>query len=108
MQLLGIELTDKEFDRLMCEQSKGKELKIVDGKVIAVEHEITQEELNEQRKFEITTRLNQLSQDFVQAMVGAEFGDLESRKEEFKSLHNELRVLLGKELRNYTKIEMEV
>ncbi len=44
-KLLGIELNDQEFDFLMCEQNKGKELKVVDGKVVAVYHEITQEEL---------------------------------------------------------------
>ena len=47
MELLGIEMPLEEFDRLMCEQSKGKELKVVDGKVVAVEHEPTQNELLE-------------------------------------------------------------
>ena len=37
MELLGIEISFEEFDRLMCEQSQGKELTVVDGKVIAVE-----------------------------------------------------------------------
>jgi len=45
MKLLGIELTLEEFDNLMCEQSKGKELKVVDGKVVAVERVITQKQL---------------------------------------------------------------
>ena len=101
MKLLGIEMSAKEFDFLMCEQNKGKELKVIDGKVVAVEHEPTEEELNEQRKFEITVRLNQLSQDFVQAMAGAYFENLEERKAEFQTLHNELRVLEGKEPREY-------
>ena len=43
--LLGIEITDEYFDYLFCEQAKGKELKVVDGKVVAVEHEPTQEEI---------------------------------------------------------------
>lgn len=47
MELLGIEMPLEEFDRLMCEQSEGKELKVVDGKVVAVEHEPTQNELLE-------------------------------------------------------------
>ena len=47
MELLGIEMPVEEFDKLMCEQSKGKELKVVDGKVVAVEHEPTQNELLE-------------------------------------------------------------
>lgn len=44
MKLLGIDLTYEEFDFLMCEQAKGKELKVVDGKVVAVERVITEEE----------------------------------------------------------------
>lgn len=58
-------------------------------------------ELNEQRKVEIRERLNQLSQDLVQAMAGAYFEDLEERKAEFQTLHNELRALEGKEPREY-------
>lgn len=45
MELLGIEIPFEEFDRLICEQNKGKELKVIDGKVVAVNHEVTQEEL---------------------------------------------------------------
>ena len=47
MELLGIEMPLEEFDRLMCEQSEGKELKVINGKVVAVEHEPTQNELLE-------------------------------------------------------------
>ena len=45
MEFLGTEITAEEFDFLMCEQSKGKELKVVEGKVVAVEYKPTQEEL---------------------------------------------------------------
>ena len=51
MELLGIEMRLEEFDTLMCEQSKGKELKVVDGKVVAVERvepPKTQEEIIEE------------------------------------------------------------
>lgn len=44
MKLFDIEITEQEFDFLMCEQAKGKELKVVNGKVIAVERVITKEE----------------------------------------------------------------
>ena len=101
MKLLGIEMPLEEFDNLMCQQSQGKELKVVDGKVVAVDHELTQEEIREQRIFEIQKRLDQLSQDFVQVIAGAEFEDLDERQLEFRNLHNELRELLGKEPRNY-------
>ena len=55
--------------------------------------------------YSLRERLSQLSQDFVQAMAGAHFEDLEERKAEFQTLHNELRVLEGKEPREYTKEE---
>lgn len=51
------EVTDEEFDYLFSEQSKGKELKAVNGKVIAVEYEPTQTELYK-------NELNQLKQWF--------------------------------------------
>lgn len=57
MQLLGIELTEKEFDFLMCEQSKGKELKVVGGKVVAVERVITEEEKAQMRIEELKSLL---------------------------------------------------
>lgn len=50
---------------------------------------------------ELKQRLNELSQDFVQAELGAEFDNITERKQEFKQLHNELREILGKEPRNY-------
>ena len=45
MNLLGIEMPIEEFDSLMVAQSNGKELKVVNGKVVAVDHEPTQKEL---------------------------------------------------------------
>lgn len=52
MHLLGIEMPFEEFDRLMCEQSNGKELKVIDGKVVAVERVITPEELEAMKQEE--------------------------------------------------------
>jgi hypothetical protein len=62
-----------------------------------------QKENNQLRINEIKARLEQLSQDLIQAQAGAVFEDLEERKAEFQTLHNELRVLLGKEPREYNK-----
>jgi hypothetical protein len=59
MKLLGIELTDKEFDYLMCEQTKGKELKVVGGKVVAVEKTLTESEKSLIRIRELKQLLNQ-------------------------------------------------
>lgn len=63
--------------------------------------ELIEKEQNEIRRLQIQERLSQLSQDFVQAMAGAYFEDFETRKAEFQTLHNELRVLEGKEPRVY-------
>ena len=65
MELLGIEMPLEEFDRLMCEQAKGKQLKVVGGKVVAVEYEPTQTELYE-------NELNQLKQWFDVEYMRAE------------------------------------
>lgn len=56
---------------------------------------------------EIKPRLEQLSQDIVQSLAGAEFEDLAERQKEFQTLHNELRVLLGKEPRKYLEVTNE-
>ena len=77
-----------------------------------IERDLTQQEIDErehsrienekQNKIvEINTRLTELSQDFIQRYLGAKFDDIDVRIEEFKTLHNELRVLQGKEPREY-------
>ena len=65
MELLGIEISLEEFDALMCQQAKGKELKVVDGKVVAVEiveppktQEEIIEELRQRREQECFTIIN--------------------------------------------------
>ena len=65
MELLGIKMTLEEFDYLMCEQAKGKELKAVDGKVVAVERvelpktlEEQIEELRQKREIECFSIIN--------------------------------------------------
>lgn len=49
MKLLGIEMSFEEFDRLMCEQSSGKELSVENGKVVAKDRVVTQEEINQNK-----------------------------------------------------------
>lgn len=48
MKLLGIEVTLEEFDYLICEQNKGKELVVENGNVVARDRVITQQEINKQ------------------------------------------------------------
>lgn len=61
----------------------------------------TRKQLEEHQKRipEIQLRLDQLSQDFIQDIAGEYVPDIENRKAEFVELHNELRVLLGKDKR---------
>ena len=67
--------------------------------------QFSEEQINEwktqSRIKNITVRLNSLSQDLIQAQAGAVFDDIEERKQEFQTLHNELRALMGKTPRNY-------
>lgn len=98
--LFDIQLDDDEFDYLMCEHAKGKELKVVNGKVVAVERVITEEDLNGLALYEKTTRLTELTKDFAQVQAGLIIEDIEDRKSEFRTLLNEVRVLQGKEPRN--------
>lgn len=51
--VLGIEVDDEYFDYLFCEQAKGKELVVEDGKVIARDRVITQKELNQNKILEL-------------------------------------------------------
>ena len=97
---LGKEISDEQFDFLLCEQPKGKDIKVVDGQVVAVEHEVTQEELNQQKLSENMLRLTELTKDFAQVQAGLIIDDIENRKLEFRTLLNEVRVLQGKEPRN--------
>lgn len=91
--------------------AKTGEQKIVER--IATSEEIVfsekqQAEIKKQEKIiKIKTRLEQLSQDIVQSLAGAEFEDMAERQKEFQTLHNELRVLLGKEPRKYLEVDNE-
>ena len=53
----------------------------------------------EERKLEIKARLNQLSEDILQHEAGEIVPNYPERLAEFRSLHNEIRALEGKEPR---------
>lgn len=54
-----------------------------------------------ERQLVIKKRLEELTKDFIQYYLGATIENIEERKAEFISLHNELRELLGKQPRIY-------
>ena len=124
MELLGIEVSFEEFDRLMCEQSQGKELIVEDGKVITKDKSTNPDvlrELQERREerdkqillSQINKEIDELQYDLIQAYCGAKFGTkevdgveidiLKEKKARFQQLHNQQRMLEGKPAREYIK-----
>lgn len=95
------------FDKPLKTRLGSYNYKYVNGEIIEVDNEAADQEKEEiqQRIVYIRGRLNELSQDFIQSSLGAVFEDLDERKSEFVSLHNELRVLLGKDERVYMEVE---
>lgn len=93
--LFGIEVTDEEFNELFCEQANGKELKVVDGKVIAVEHEATEEELLENELRQIYRWFeeydNQVKQYERCVRLGIEF-DKDINELDAQAQTNQLRI----------------
>lgn len=51
-------LPNAERDFLICEQNKGKDLKVIDGKIVAVEHVPTEQEKISSRILELKSLLN--------------------------------------------------
>ena len=104
--LLGIEIEDEYFNYLFDQQSQGKEIKVIDGKLVAVEHEVTEEELKQKRIYEIRTWFdeydNQVKQYERCVRLGIEFDkDIVELDNQAKAYQEELRTLLGKEPRQY-------
>ena len=106
MEQIERELTAEELYQKKISDEFERLKNLPKQKVVLTEKQ-KQEELlfvkKQQRISEIKLRLEQLSQDLIQAQAGAVFEDLEERKAEFQELHNELRTLLGKEPREYVE-----
>lgn len=94
LNLLGIEVTDQEFDFLMCEQAKGKELKVVDGKVIAVERVKTQAEINMARIIELKNKLKETDYQAIKHFEGclsdSEYEPIKTQRQAWRDEINEL------------------
>ena len=72
---------------------------ITDNEII--HREATDEEKKVARLIEIDQELNELNKDFIQELCGAIIPNIEEKKARFRELHNEKRVLQGKEPRKY-------
>lgn len=111
LNIIGNEFREIPFDENLptIEVTEEDFIKLQDGDLKIENGQLVDNTASKQKQFriaEIKVELNNLSQDFIQAEIGAVFNDLDARKERFRVLHNELRQLLGKEPRNYlTKIE---
>lgn len=94
MELLGIEMPFEEFDRLMCEQSQGKELVVENGKVIAKIHQPTEKELAEQRILELKQKLASTDYEAIKfaegAMTAAEYAPYKADRAKWRAEINEL------------------
>lgn len=91
------EILDKEYS-----YSDIRFLRKVNGQIIIDQEAKAESErqiANRQRISEIKARLTELTKDFAQAQAGLIVPDIEQRKTEFVTLHNELRALLGLEPR---------
>lgn len=61
-----IEITEEYFNSLMNEQAKGKDLKVINGEVVAVEHIPTQKELLEKELKELLTWFEEYDKQTIQ------------------------------------------
>lgn len=92
--LFDIELTDEEFNLLICEQNKGKELKVVNGKVVAVEPVETEQERIQSRIAELKQLLANTDYQaikYAEGLISVE--DYEPIKAQRQQWRNEINAL---------------
>ncbi len=91
------EISDEKWSELLKGQSEGKEIFTdIDGYPRLRNHIETEEEYKEKRIYQIKQRLTAISEDIIQDLAGEMVENIESKKQEFISLHNEIRTLLNK------------
>ncbi len=93
-KLLGIKLTDKEFNFLICEYNKGKQLKVVGGKVVAVERVITEDQKKANRITELKDLLagtDYQAIKFAEGQISAEdYEPIRTQRQAWRDEINEL------------------
>ena len=98
MELLGIEMTFEEFDRLLVAQSNGKELKVVDGKVVAVDRIITEQEKAQTRIGELKAKLQETDYQAIKYFEGYltdyEYEPIKAQRQAWRDEINELEKLI--------------
>lgn len=98
MIILGIETDEKTADYLFCEQAKGKELKVVDGKVVAVEHVQTSQERAQTQIAELKRKLQQTDYQAIKHFEGYltdyEYEPIKTQRQAWRDEINELEKLV--------------
>lgn len=95
------EISEERWKELLEGQNNGKEIFTnAEGFPDLRDYVATAEEIKLNRMNFIKGRLISLSEDIIQDQVGEIVEDFISKKLEFIDLHNELRTLLGKPVRN--------
>ena len=98
MELLGIEMPLEEFDRLLVAQSNGKELKVVDGKVVAVDRIITEQEKAQTRIGELKAKLQETDYQAIKHFEGYltdyEYEPIKAQRQAWRDEINELEKLI--------------
>lgn len=93
-ELLGIKMSFEEFDRLMCEQSNGKELVVENGKVVASYQQPSEKELAEQRISELKQKLASTDYEAIKfaegAMTAAEYAPYKADRAKWRAEINDL------------------
>ena len=108
MKLLGIEMPLEEFDKLICEQSKGKELKVVDGKVVATDHIPTEKELLDKELYSLLKWFEEYDKQVMQYQrckrLGIEFdkdiNELDTQAKANAERITEIRLAIGSNSQN--------
>ena len=98
MELLGIEMPLEEFDKLMVAQNCGKELKVVDGKVVAVDRIITEQEKAQTRIGELKAKLQETDYQAIKHFEGYltdyEYEPIKVQRQAWRDEINELEKLI--------------
>lgn len=94
MELLGIEMPFEEFDNLLVQQAHGKELKVINGKVEAVDYEITDDDIMQNRLFELKSQLTNTDYQAIKFAEGVlteeEYAPIRQQRQEWRDEVNRL------------------
>lgn len=95
------EISDERWNELLSGQGNGKEIYTnADGYPALRDYLPTEEDKKVMRIMSIKDKLSELSKDMIQDIAGENVENIATKKLEFITLHNELRTLLNKPIRN--------